>query len=364
MSKLFLVLFCLFSIIISSYLPMKKKDIGYDDNVCYYEYSSISYVKPCDDGKYCNIFTDYLGICQDIPPTFTLLGHGSQCNSNEECQPGLYCSGTCKLSSVSTCDNKYSPLKRASGWKCINTDYKDYCEYYDTTTSISSQSSEYFQVCGIMDFKTTSQGTNGEDGYTYDIKSIKSSYIGVEDEGKFVSDALACKSGYAIPHYYTTNGGSHSDPYKGSVYTGYNQKQLMCVKVEDYEYKYDYNAGNANCLVKYDGDKIYKPNQCEKYLLTKLELFKKYIELFTEDKQKECAKEENYNEPRTCNDNEIRKWYFLYENPEYYIEYYDKDLKYNDVLIHLIQQEYPSYQISSFLNINFIIYLLFFLLSL
>ena len=361
MKKLFVVLLSLFSVIISSFLPMKKKDIGYEDNACFFEYSSIYYVKPCSNGKYCNIFGDYLGICQDIPPTFTLLGHGSQCNSNDECQEGLYCSGTCKLYPDTTCENKKSPLKRVGGWECVNTDYKDYCQYVDDTTSVN-QSPDYFQVCGIIDFTTTSRGTNGEDGYTYSKKSIKSSYIGVEDTGKFVLNPLACKSGYAIPHYYTTSGGSHSNPYKGTDF--YNQEELMCVEVEDYEYKYDYDTDSEFCLVKYDGGKIYKPSQCEKNLLTKLELFKKYIEVFTEDKQKECAKEENYNEPRTCNDNEIRKWYFLYEHPEYYIEYYDKDLKYNDVLIFLIQQKYPSYQKGAFLNINFIIYLLFFLLSL
>ena len=144
----------------------------------------------------------------------------------------------------------------------------------------------------------------------------------------------------------------------------------MCVNPEDIEYR-----NSQSCTIKYDEGKLYNVDDlssssyreklCKgnKYLKTKLELFKKYTEVFTKTKQEECAKEENYNEPRTCNNNEIRKWYYLYENPEVYIEYYDDDLKYNDVLTFLIQQEYPSYQISRFIYLNYFIYLLFLLLS-
>ena len=356
MQKLSLILLCLISTINSSYLPMKKKDIGYEDNICLYSYSGIDYVKTCDNGKYCKVIND-LGICIDSPSKNILPGQGESCFANNICDINLNCFGnTCTKATsegAAVCpNNNESPLKRDVGWKCINNNYKDYCEYTDTNGIYNYNNADYFQVCGKIEFDVT---THGNDGITYTTKSIASSYIGSEEDGTFVDNELACKSGFALEHYYTQSGGSLKDPHK----TGGNSRKKMCVKVEEIEYRDD-----QSCVIKYDGDKLYYKTNCDPYYLTKLELFKKYIEVFTVDKQKECAKKDNYNEPKTCNDNEIRKWYYLYSNPADYIEYYDKDLKFNDVLIHKIQQRYPSYQISGFLNINYFICLLFFLLSL
>lgn len=385
MKNFYLFIICLFSVVISSYLPMKKKDIGYEDNVCAYTYSTITYVKPCkDDGKYCKEVSD-LGICQDIPTKITLLGYGEKCNHDYECEKGLNCFGTCTTagsSNANACGTNYSPLKRENKWECIHNSYKDFCTYVDTTTtngvSMTGKEADYFQVCGAIDFYSY-PGIPASDGNIYLPTKISSNYIGTQKAGTFVQDKLACESGFALYFYYNGSGGTSKDPYTGSntISGAQNDLQLMCVNPEDIEYR-----SSDSCTIKYDEGKLYNvdylPSEnsppyikyrkhiCEgnKYLKTKLELFKKYIEVFTKTKQEECAKEENYNEPRTCNNNEIRKWFYLYENPEVYINYYDDDLKYNDVLTFLIQQEYPSYQISRFINLNYFIYLLIALLSL
>ena len=141
MKNCYFVILYLFSIAISSYLPMKKKDIGYEKNVCLYTYSDITYVKPCkENGKYCNVIND-LGICQDIPTKIKHLGYGEKCDLDYECETGLNCFGTCTtatsaLATMACGDINHSPLKRKDGWQCIHNNYKDYCEYIDTTNSI------------------------------------------------------------------------------------------------------------------------------------------------------------------------------------------------------------------------------------
>ena len=374
-----IVLLYVFSLIFSddmiSYLPMKKKDIGYEENVCAYSYSSIIYVKQCkENGQYCK-FVEGLGICQDIPSKITTYGYNEKCNSDFECDDGLNCLNTCTpvtTASAVVCGTNYNLLKRKDGWECVHNNYKDYCKYYDNSNTANiideDVSSDYFQVCGEIGFKSISLG--GTAGTQYTPVKISSNYIGTQKSGTFVENSLACESGFAL-YFYPD--GSSKDPSSGN----YNILYLMCVDPEDIEYRDD-----DSCTIKYDNGKLYNVDQlnyiaggrfsskkqdiCKgnQYLKIKLELFKKYREVFTKDKQEECAKPENYNEPYTCNDNQIRKWYYLYNHPEIYIEYYDDDLKYNDVIICLIQQEYPSYQISRFLNMNYFICLLFLLLSL
>ncbi len=102
-------------------------------------------------------------------------------------------------------------------------------------------------------------------------------------------------------------------------------------------------------------------NLCSSNLLKKLELFKRYTQVFTKEKQDECAKNKYYDEPYTCKDDEIRKWYSAYSAPEAYILYYDEEGDNNDVIKFLLQNRFPSYQSSIFLSIKYMIYLLFLL---
>lgn len=103
-------------------------------------------------------------------------------------------------------------------------------------------------------------------------------------------------------------------------------------------------------------------NLCDSNIKTKLEIFKKYTAIFTQDFQSKCTKSEKINDSylETCGDNKLRKWSYLYANPEEQQLYYDedKDEDGNEIINFLIQQKYPSYQSSGFLNINYFICLL------
>ena len=58
MNKYFLIIISLISTSLGGYLPLKKEN-GFDDKVCAYQYSSVSYVKTCKDkGKYCKYIDD------------------------------------------------------------------------------------------------------------------------------------------------------------------------------------------------------------------------------------------------------------------------------------------------------------------
>lgn len=363
----------LISISLCAYLPLKKHN-GFDDNVCGYKFSSINYVKTCkDEGKYCKYIDEDLSLCEDIPKPITLKTVGDDCKTKLECEEGLYCyGGKCSIyESVVGCSANEELHKTKTGWECKLKASIDYCTYKDdvTITSLTPYSTDYFKVCGEINFKPSSLGTGL--GTYYDIMSIKYNYIGTVADGKFVLDAKACKSGFALPFYPDD---SFKDPSSDNTYR--NLMYLKCVNINEIDYK-----DSNDCTFKYDTDKIYYSNRldyskinplslginkqpvndlCDKYLMTKLEIFSKYIGVFTEEKQKSCATKDNYNEPETCNDNELRKWMYYYKNPENYILYYDE--KGSDVANYLIQQEYPLYESSKFLYIKFFISLLLLLL--
>ena len=64
-------------------------------------------------------------------------------------------------------------------------------------------------------------------------------------------------------------------------------------------------------------------------------------------------------EPKTCRDNELRKWYYFYENPEEYLLYRNEP----QVMDYLVQQDYPTYTSNSsrFLNLSILSLLLIFI---
>ena len=368
MSKYLVVLIYLISSSICGYLPLKKGN-GFDDNVCAYHYSDVWYVKTCkDNGKYCKYIGESTSFCENTPTQLTLKTIDESCTSKYECDKGLNCFGKCTLSGSSSstiCPTNQEPHKTTSGWACKITTIADYCYYKDNNAYSYGQTynSDYSKVCGEISFDPITLSSN--QGTYYDVLTIKSSYIGTVDDGKFVLDAKACKSGFALPFYPDSSG---NDP---SINNN-NYMFLKCVKINEIEYK-----GSNDCVLKYDNDKLYdikkldnshiysstvNPQFCDKNLITKLDMFSKYIGIFTEEKQKNCEKKENYNEPATCNDNELRKWYYYYNNPEHYILYYKE--KGNDVANFLIQQEYPLYESSKFLYIKSITSLLFLLLLL
>ena len=359
-----------------------KKNKYFKEDVCAYPESSVTYVKPCEEGKYCEMM-NALGICQNVSYKAGIKSLGDECSSDFECEFNLQCILT-KCTFPSCTAPGYSIVKTDSGaWTCQSNTDAGLCYYRDFTTGAGGTiSHDYFQVCGKITFKVTSPNNVAEK--KYEIEKIESTYIGTI-ENDFVSDERACKSGYAL-YFYPD--GTLIDPGK-TVYT--NNMYKKCVTVNNIEKR------ESTCIIQYDTDKIYNADQlssrtdkngnailnayqssngkyyfnfgnnndyiCNEYLLTKLEMFSKYINLFTVEKQKQCATKENYNEPETCNDNEIRKWYYFYNNPDDYILYYDEDDKNNDVVNYLLQATYKSHISSTKLNIKYFISFLFLLLS-
>lgn len=99
---------------------------------------------------------------------------------------------------------------------------------------------------------------------------------------------------------------------------------------------------------------------CPTNILLENKLYKKYIEAITDEKRTKSNNLEN-NNYITCNDDEVTKWYYFYKHPDIYSLYYtdEKDDNYKYVLKHLIQVDYPYYQVGTILNVkNSIILLL------
>lgn len=367
MNKYILFFIYLVSTSLSSYLPLKK-DNGFDDNVCAYYFKDVNYVKTCKDkGKYCKNIGEATSFCEDAPTTITLKTLDDKCDSTYECEDGLYCySGQCTMypNTIVNCGNNEVAIKTTNGWICKDKAVENYCYYRDNNnysggTPNTYENPNFFKVCGEITFEPTTLPNN--DGTKYSRLTIETAYIGTVEDGKFVQDPLACKSGYALPFYPNS---SLKDPSS----TGVNKMFLKCVKVNGIDYD---NSLTDKCVIKYDNDLIYNIGQlntvvypdfrasdfCEQNLMTKLEIFSKYINVFTKEKQEKCATKDNYNEIYTCNDNELRKWYYYYKNPSHYTLYYKE--KGNDVANYLIQQAFPLYESSKYLQIKYLIILLF-----
>lgn len=365
MIKYFLTLFLIISPSLSGYQSLKKYN-GFDklnDNICGYYYSTVNYVKMCDEGKYCkalprdnnDIF--YMYMCVDIEKEIKKKFLDETCTQSDffdECDSNLFCNSNNKC--AFSCTGATTIYKGKSGnYYCKSNDmpsglyyYKEYNDDYSVKKSITSSAYDYGKVGGIISFIH-----NNNNNY-YKTKE-ENAYIGTVKNGEFVGDKLACESGFALEFYPD---GGLKDPSSNSYN---NPLVLKCVTVNSINID-----DNGDCAINYDDDKIYYLSSssssisCDELLMTKLKLFKKYIEKFTPEKQESCSSnKDNYNEPRTCNDDEIRKWYYFYEHPEDYILYYEEKDKPNDVVNFLIQQEYKSYQSSNF---TYIRYLLLFLI--
>ena len=352
MINYFFLLLLLIYPIFSGYQPLKKYN-GFDklnDNICKYTYADVDYVKMCKDGQHCESVNHGLSMCLDARNQIKKKVLNEPCSFNEECEGNLYCDYKCTM----YCPSNGIIVKQDDGdYGCKNEDIPAglyyYVEYNDNFISTKTRNNpiEYGKVGGIISYKK-------DDDNIYHITKKENAFIGTVKDGEFVENSLACQSGYALLFYLD---GSLKDPRKSTANT-INQKKLKCVTVKEVGFDQE-----GNCYVKYDNDQIYySAPSCNEFLMKKLELFKKYTEKFTAEKQESCAaNKENYNEPETCNDDEIRKWKYFYDNPEHYMLYYEKEDKVNDVVNYLIQKTYKEYQYSGFLKFKYL-FLLFSLL--
>lgn len=379
------VFICSFSLFTSDEIlyPMEK-DSKLGEHICRYterleNHDTKTYVKPCEEGKYCTTSSietsvdstgssqyDYY-ICKNYTKRVSIKVYNEACSSNYECDSNLVCdSGICTLT---RCGSNMKPYKKSDGtWDCKDKDVSDEYLYLcgsfrDDISNVCSDikitgSSDYLKYKGIITFETYFPiSTEKEKGPLYREKSQIFSYIGTVEDGDFVTDEEACKSGFTL-RFFPNQG--LKDPYTGTSGSS-NSPYSMCVTLIEW----DKNNQRIKYKIK-DGDEMVylSSTDYDEKILTKLELFKKYAEAWNKNKG-ECEKTENYNSPKTCNVDEVTKWYYFYHNHiDEYLFYYaeDEGKKYKDVIKYLIQRQYPFYQSGLFLNIKYLISLLFLLL--
>ena len=406
------VFFSILSTLNSAYLPFKKNK-NFPDETCSYIFENhIYYVKDCEKGKYCkDRNSEDFSICENIPDVTLLnIDSSESCQSSYECEDGLTCINS-KCTYYYDCPPGTQRIITKSGSKCkastiSNIFYsRDFTWNDQNPNNINGDSYlddeyEHFKVGGkITSFNETKDGNHGS---IYEPKEIVFSDIGSVEDGDFVFDENACKSGFALYFY---GNGELNKPHDGN----YNYLYKRCVTLEDVEVvddqeckikyslngkTYSYNSNKIDTSAKTletNGNGVsrffnplndesyfhtisstsYINNICDPDLKIKVKIFQKYIGALTDDIKK-CEKREekiDYNSRstylETCQNDQLRKWSYLYNHPEYYVLYYnEEDDKGNTVINYLVQREFPSYQSSQFFNIKYFICLLFLLLTL
>ena len=378
MFKPILVLIFLFSTALSTFRSMSKKSIDFGDNVCYYKETDdqndyFYYVKPCTDGKYCTPMESShfnLHTCEPYIPLLTTIN--GNCQTDFECGGySLECTGGsekhCTVKSSSTFSIQ-DPASRKTKYFC-HSDKLPYStpsspSFNCGTLPTGIQKSEYenkylftnsyinyymapalYKVPGKINFKTK------QDNQDYLIDSIDTAYIGSLPVETFVEDPMACESGFALSFY---GNGKLEEPTETNP-TSHNL-YYYCVNVKEVD--------SVNGFIKYtlkdDVEKIYNCNKgssisCSATLMTELEMFKNYKEKL-DSIRSECETS-NYDEPFTCGNNELRKWWYFYNYPGEYILYKDE----KEIIDFLVQKAYPGYtpeNSNRFLNLKYFFYLL------
>lgn len=375
------LLFLIYLSILTSYAQSQyqkmKKSHGFDDDICSYSYSDIVYVKPCEEGKFCKSFGS-LSKCQEIETKVQGKTLGDSCSNKYECEKGLDCQNFCTLLSCGINEEAY---KTDSGYSCRDPSKRNILYQADTTgitsysTMISSNFFSYSTPPCIMPPKSPSfyqvegrinyfDQTDSVDGTIFAVESVESAYIGTLEDETFVMDQKACKSGTALYFYLNKK---LVDPSKNGV----NDMYLMCVTLNSINIEDNY--------VKYNGDNIYYYGglfrtrtldnnlrqtsgslSFNRLALIKKELWSKYIGVFTQSKQIECENKKS-TEKYTCEDNEVRKWYYFHEHPNEYVLYYDEEEKDNDIMNYLLQTQYETFISGNFLSMKMLISIAMFL---
>ena len=360
--KYIIAFVCLFSCFLLSntatiyytYRPMTQKTINFGDDVCYYKDisndSGFAYVKPCEEGKECvalgSSLSDYaIAICQERSNE-EYDNEGLTCETKAYLM-GLDCTGY-SCNSESKCygicpKNQVYDYKNA---KCI--DDPGMCYEYDYDSS-GNPTNSYLTIdprnhyykneytpygnkkCVQLELERT-----GSPNTIYQVKKQLSNYEASIDDGKYIADdddlnILFCKSGYALYFYgneklENPNKDSNGNPKSSE------KLYLRCVTVL---------GKDKNGIIKYKigkGDeKFYNPETLRNskslslpgnndHLMLKLGFFKNY---------KERLDKLGCRETGDCEDFELCKWKYFYENPEKYYLYQNEP----QVLEFLMQTE-------------------------
>ena len=398
MPIIFMIFLNLFSSSFLKYVSLSKKEVEIDiENICYYleendlinHNDDIKYVKPCEPGYYCHKIksnTLEIGTCELYSPVIKKLN--DKCSSTNECESNLVCINDKCLVENSTfpyykteynkniyvyCPDYLIPIQKTSvdprnSIGCEpKQNYKimeDKCLITTNEGTTTKAYPDYFKLCGNQTIVKSSD--------QYELKNTSMNYIGSIEDGLFVEDQKACKSGYALLFYGDKNITQPENDEEDNMF-------LMCVTVNEVQ------KDNSNCYIKYSiGEKsnIYNTGKissnaknkysiyetifadCE-FILKKIEVFKEYITKMNEIIDT-CKNERFYDEPFTCGNDVLRKLWYGYNNIENYLLYKND----NDIINYLIQEAYPLYGFeadegkednSLYLNFKYFLFLLFLL---
>ena len=356
-----------------TYAPWHQRKFEYSvSDMCSYEDNIFQYVKPCPVNYSCNSpgsssNSHGIEICQATYKT--VKGHGATCESDIECDSNLVCkSSKCvnptdsavykikgKILSddnVYYCNSGYTPSGprlNPSSVFCVSTssntvsDMAGYCYKNDgTNTNIKQIPPSFGKVCGRLE---VAKYNNIDKHYQSSVRMDK---IGSLNDGEFVSDPRACKSGFALGFYYDkslnmpTNGDTEQYgvcvTYKG-METGVNGDLIIKFLFNNKEYSYNYGSGSL-------------PSNLD----TKLQLFKEYVD---KSGSLNCQAGQGYDDEQfTCGNDELRRICYFMKNTDQYLLYKNED----SIIDYLLQKEFPDYKprysepvdASGYLNLKFI----------
>ena len=375
---------CILSLSFSYYLPMKRKSIDFGADVCRFDDTihdtHYNYVKGCEKGKYCASLESTYNIhkCQPYTPIIKMLGEN--CKNDFECDSSLKC-----ISEKCSMENDYPYNKndidfcpsgqilqiiddegRNSG-KCISATNIDKCYIRTkegTNEKINTYAPDYFKICGKISYE------KDDTAKLYIKTSTDMNYYGEVNDGEFVEDEKACKSGYALYFYGNKE---LTKPFTDSEATAHSNDMFkLCVTVKEVEFIPGDDESSTppppdSCIIKYtkgtETEYIYDPSHagqniaCDEFLLTKLELFQKLVERMNSIRD-QCVSQRHYDAPFLCDDNELKKLQYFYDNPKDYLLYQNE----NQVVDYLVQSKYKTYEAQDlskgFLNLNYFILLL------
>ena len=359
------------------YRPMTKRTVNFGNDVCYYEdnaadFPFYAYVKPCEEGKKCvaldtsssSKYSEFnIHICQEY--NFEVYDNeGTTCETKNRfsgldctgysCDSDEKCYNTCPKDKVSYYDINDHKTKCAD-----NPGYCQEVEFNDSDGEVKSQK-DYFskdgnQQCIQIELTETKKKIS-----KYQVKKKKYASIASIDDGNYIEEYnssipppvpiyLYCKSGYALYFY---GDGKLKNPNNDADFGDREPMFLRCVTIL---------GKDSNNIIKYkigeNGDeKYYNPLKLsgysldgnDDYLMLRLGFFKNY---------KERLDKVGCSDTGDCEDNDLIKWRFFYNYPEYYYLYQNEP----QVLEFFLQKYNPKYKAkytspdgSSLLNIKYL----------